>query len=109
MAETEHISECLGKIRRFARNHGVHVWLVAHPQKPYRIKGKYPVPTPYDISGSAHFRNKADNCLTVWRDENEPDKPVKLFVQKIRFREVGKIGVIDLRWNHLNGRYEERG
>ena len=109
MAETEHISECLGKIRRFARNHGVHVWLVAHPQKLYRIKGKYPVPTPYDISGSAHFRNKADNCLTVWRDENEPDKPVKLFVQKIRFREVGKIGVIDLRWNHLNGRYEERG
>ena len=108
MAETEHISECLGKIRRFARNHGVHVWLVAHPQKLYRQKGKYPVPTPYDISGSAHWRNKADNCLTIWRNENDPDSLVKLYVQKIRFREVGKVGAVDLRWNKLNGRYERR-
>jgi hypothetical protein len=42
-----------------------------------------PVPTPYDISGSAHWRNKADNCLTLWRDEKEPDRPVQLHVQKI--------------------------
>ena len=67
----------------------------------------YPVPTPYDISGSAHWRNKADNCLTIWRDENEPDAPVKVFVQKIRFREVGKVGLIELHWNVVNGRYED--
>lgn len=106
--ETEYISISLGQIRRFARAHGVHVLLVAHPQKLYRRDdGSYPVPTPYDISGSSHFRNKADNCLTVWRDENEPDSPVRLYVQKIRFREVGKIGEVELRWNSINGRYEE--
>lgn len=106
--ETEYISASLGQIRRFARNFGVHVWLVAHPQKLYRRDdGTYPVPTPYDISGSAHWRNKADNCLAVWRDENEPHAPVKVYVQKIRFREVGKIGVVELRWNSLNGRYED--
>lgn len=106
--ETDYISVSLGQIRRFARNHGVHVWVVAHPQKLYRREdGSYPVPTPYDISGSAHWRNKADNCLTVWRDENEPDSPVKIYVQKIRFREVGRIGVAELHWNTVNGRYED--
>jgi twinkle protein len=106
--ETEYISTSLGQIRRFARNHGVHVWVVAHPQKLYRREdGSYPVPTPYDISGSAHWRNKADNCVTVWRDENEPGSPVKIYVQKIRFREVGTIGVAELHWNPINGRYED--
>jgi len=108
LSETEYISTSLGQIRRFARNFGVHVWLVAHPQKLYRRDdGSYPVPTPYDISGSAHWRNKADNCLTVWRDENEAETPVKVFVQKIRFREVGMIGVVELHWNPVNGRYED--
>lgn len=107
-SETEYISIALGQIRRFARTHGVHVWLVAHPQKLYRREdGSYPVPTPYDISGSAHWRNKADNCLTVWRDVDDPDQPVKLYVQKIRFREVGKVGVVDLQFDRLTGRYKD--
>ncbi|WHZ17395.1 MAG: hypothetical protein OJF52_004247 [Nitrospira sp.] len=106
--ETEYISTSLTQIRRFARTYGVHVWLVAHPQKLYRRDdGSYPVPTPYDISGSAHWRNKADNCLAVWRDENDPDEPVHLYVQKVRFREVGKIGLVPLRWSSVNGRYAE--
>jgi twinkle protein len=86
----------------------VHVWVVAHPQKLYRKDdGSYPVPTPYDISGSAHWRNKADNCVTVWRDERDPDSPVQIHVQKIRFREVGSPGMADLRFNRLNGRYTD--
>ncbi len=108
-SETEHISTALGQIRRFARTHDVHVWVVAHPQKLYRRDdGSYPVPTPYDISGSAHWRNKADNCLTVWRDVEDPDSPVKLYIQKIRFREIGKVGMVDLYFNKINGRYEEK-
>src|SRR5262249_11490147 len=60
MNETEYVSRCLTKIRRFARAHEVHVFLVAHPTKLQRQKGAdgneagtYPVPTPYDVSGSA--------------------------------------------------------
>ena len=108
LTETEYISECLGKLRRFARSHQLHIWLVAHPMKLRRREDEtYPVPTPYDISGSAHWRNKADNCLCVWRDEQNPQDPVKLYVQKIRFREVGKVGVVDLQFNPVNGRYVE--
>ena len=110
VSETEHVSIYLGKLRRFARNNKVHVWVVAHPQKLYRnADGSYPVPTPYEISGSAHFRNKADNCLTVWRDEQEYNRDVKIFVQKIRFKEIGKTGEVTLQYNSVNGKYKDTG
>jgi twinkle protein len=111
LTETEYISQSLSKVRRFARNHGVHVWIVAHPLKLRRREdGSYPVPTPYDISGSAHWRNKADNCLTVYREEmseedSEEKYVVQLHIQKIRFKQNGKIGAVELKWNPINGRY----
>jgi twinkle protein len=54
--ETEYISHALSKIRRFARHHGVHVWVIAHPTKLRKAEkgeyeGQYPPPTPYDING----------------------------------------------------------
>ena len=104
--ETEYIGATLSAIKRWARKWQVHVWLVAHPQKLFRREdGTYPVPTPWDINGSANFRNKADNCLTVWRDEDMPELPVKLYVQKIRFKHIGLIGVVDLHWDRVTGRY----
>jgi len=104
--ETEYISECLTKTRRFARSYKVHVWLIAHPVKLQRCKdGKYPIPSPYDISGSAHFRNKADNCLCVWRDLLDEGSRVQVHVQKIRFKEVGKVGKAELDYEIKSGRY----
>lgn len=44
----------------------VHVWLVAHPKQLSAWKGA--APTLYDISGSAHFNNKADVGMVVHRD-----------------------------------------
>lgn len=105
MTETEYVSVCLGKVRRFARGYGVHVWIVAHPQKLRKeADGNYPIPTPYDISGSAHWRNKADNCITVWRNFNGGNN-VDIFVQKIRFRENGKIGTFSLKYDKPTGCY----
>lgn len=103
--ETEYISSVLTKLRQFARNYDVHVWLVAHPAKLYKDKdGKYPVPTPYDISGSAHYRNKADNAITVWRNVGHDDQTVAdVHVQKIRFKEVGKVGLCSLRFDPVAG------
>src|SRR5690606_37298453 len=68
MTETEYVSQCLTKIRNFGRTHRVAIWLVAHPTKMRRDdEGDVPVPTPYDISGSANFFNKADACFAVHR------------------------------------------
>jgi len=56
------------QIKRFAQLHGVHVWLVAHPKQLQQWKGD--APGLYDISGSAHFNNKADVGLVVHRNFN---------------------------------------
>ena len=106
LSETEYISKCLSKIRYFARTYQVHVWLIAHPTKLLkRLDGSYPVPTPYDISGSAHFRNKADCCLTVWRDLATASNETKIYIQKIRFHEAGKIGDVTLNYNPITQSY----
>jgi len=104
-SETEFISESLGQIRRFARFNKVHVWIVAHPTKLKRKDdGTYPVPRLYDISGSAAFYNKADNGICIHR--KDPRKPeVDVHVQKIRFKEVGKLGKAQLGFIADNGTY----
>jgi len=105
--ETEYISESLSKIRRFARQYDIHIWLVAHPTKLYRGKdGKYPVPTMYDISGSAHFRNKTDAGICVWRDLDNDSDNVEIHVQKTRFMDIGKPGMITLKYDKFSGRFK---
>jgi twinkle protein len=99
ITETIYIGQMLRRVRQFARRHSVHVWVVAHPQKIYRQDGKYPVPTLYDISGSANWRNKADNGLVIWRDFENKFAPVEVHVQKIRFRQIGRIGLAKLSYH----------
>lgn len=107
--ETEYISQALSKIRRFAREHQVHVWLIAHPTKLKKENGKYPVPTLYDISGSAHWINKADFGLTVWRDVLAEGSPVQIHIQKVRFKSNGAPGLVELQYDRNTGRYSEPG
>jgi twinkle protein len=108
VSETDYISQALTKIRTFARRNQVHVWLVAHPTKLRKNEttGVYPVPTPYDVSGSAHWRNKADNCITVYRDVAKHGSPVQVHVQKVRKKTNGKVGMIEFDYDHICGRYE---
>lgn len=106
MTETDYISIALAKIRRFARTYKVHVWVIAHPTKMMKDKdGKYMCPTPYDIAGSANFRNKADNCIAVYRNLADDAKAVEIHIQKVRFREIGKVGRADLYYQINSGRY----
>lgn len=109
MNETEYVSLCLTRMRHFARTYDMHLWLVAHPTKLNKdIKtGKYPVPTLYDISGSAHFRNKADMGFSVWRDELDMNSPSEVYIQKVRFRECGRVGKVDLYFDPISGRFNE--
>jgi len=106
--ETSHIAQCLTKIRQFARNHAVHVWIVAHPAKMQRENGKTPAPNLYDISGSASFFNKADIGIVIHRPEPKSainGSAVDIIVEKVRFRAVGKQGTLRMKFNNINGRY----
>ena len=59
-------------IADFAKRHGVHVHLVAHPRKgsdESREPGKM------DVAGSSKITDGADNVLSVWSAKNDPDSP----------------------------------
>ncbi|MCP4762009.1 MAG: toprim domain-containing protein [archaeon] len=109
MTETQYISKQLGKLRRFGRLNKVHIFIVAHPQKLHKnSKGKYDAPDMYSIAGGAHFRNKADNGICVHRlYEEEKKDHVQIIIQKIRFKDIGKIGMTTLRYEYATGIYRD--
>jgi twinkle protein len=97
----------LSKCQRFARKNAVFVCIVAHPIKlPKETDGTYRCPTPYDISDSANFRNRPDICLAVHRPNMIRDY-IELHIQKMRFREVGKLGKVRLDYARETGRFFE--
>ena len=104
-SETQYISEFLEKLRSFARRKQVLVILAAHPVKMKKdpISGKYPVPTMYDISGSAAFFNKADFGLAIERDRAQG--VTRVHVQKVKFRHLGQPGVASFQYNTHCGRF----
>lgn len=108
MNETDYVSFVLSEVTKLCRSTGAHIWLVVHPAKIPRNKdGTRPVPTPYDISGSAHWYNKADNIITVHRDQVEQGQNVEIHVQKVRFKHIGHPGVAVLKHDKVTGRYFE--
>lgn len=105
---TEYVSDTLTQVIERVREYNFHLWLVAHPAKMQRLRdGMYPIPTPRDISDSAHFWNKADACITVHRDQVEGSQDVEIHVQKVRFKHVGHIGLATLKYDRITGRYFE--
>jgi twinkle protein len=109
--ETEYVGESLRQVRQFAKAHQVHVWIVAHPQKLQKDpkSGQYPVAGPYEISGSANWHNKPDVCISVWRKRGPDvsDGMVDIHVQKVRSKYVGRLGMAQLKWSALTGRYSD--
>ena len=69
--------------------------------------GTYKVPTPYDISGSSDFFNKAYNCLTVYRKLGERtaygSDLCEVYVQKVKRRENGSQGSFSIAPNFKDG------
>jgi twinkle protein len=56
MSQTEYVGFAIKQLKRFARKYRVHMIVAAHPAKMMRGKdGKYPAPSLYDISDSAHW------------------------------------------------------
>ena len=105
--ETQYISRFLDDLTMFSKIYNVLVILVAHPKKMQRGE----IPTLYDISGSANFYNKTDYGFTVHRDRGDDgamNNDVEVHWQKIKFKHLGGQGVSLLRYNYVNGRFEDR-
>jgi twinkle protein len=111
LAEHEYIKRTLTLLRRWARDREIALFIVAHPKNLNKgDDGNYPVPTPYDISGGAVWRNSADACLSVYRQyftggEANKTGEVSLYVQKIRERMSGELGKAQMFWSGKTGSY----
>jgi len=106
-SETREIGEALLRLRRFARRYNMFLYILAHPHKMLKPHGatKYDVPTLYNISDSAHWYNMADNGLCIYREDMEKDE-IAVYIQKIKYKAHGKIGVVNLRYIKHSGRFE---
>ena len=104
-SETQYIGEFLEKLRSFARRRQVLVILAAHPTKMKRdpLTKQFPVPTMYDISGSAAFFNKADFGIAIERDRTRG--VTRVHVQKVKFRHLGQPGIASFQYNTCCGRF----
>ena len=108
MSETMYINACLTRLRNYGRKHKILIVIVAHPTKLKKNEdGSYPVATPYDIAGSAAWRNKGDVIISVWRDYALNDGVVQAHVQKIRNKMLGKLGDVELNWLWSTGFFGE--
>lgn len=107
--ETEYIQKFLKRLKKWSSARGCNVILVAHPEKLRRQQdGKTPIPTGYDISGSAHWYNAADFGITVHRPSVDGPE-VEIWVWKVRHKVHGKKGYAVLKWDRLSGRYSDPG
>ncbi len=111
----EQINIVLTKLTHFAQANNVLVYLVAHPTKMKKDEsGVYDVPTLYDVSGSADFRNQTHCGYSIYRTfgENTEDQKTSFYNMKTKFNFQGEIGAsVDFKYCAINGRYyvEEHG
>lgn len=110
-AQKDHsyVGAMLSQITQFVQQTNTHLFLIAHPRK-MEVNGEaYKVPTPYDISGSSDFFNKAYNCLTIYRKLGEITKfgtdAVEVHVQKVKRKENGQQGSFMIAPDFNNGGY----
>lgn len=111
-SETQYISRFLDQIIQFAKFNNVLIFLVAHPKKMSKVDGKIDVPSLYDISGSANFYNKTDYGITVHRktsSDNVMLNEVNVYFQKIKYKHLGKQGIISLEYDYEIGRFNQSG
>lgn len=109
LREDQYISIALSKLRWLARNADIHIFVVAHPAKYIRQNGQpKPIITLNEVKGASEWFAKADNGLSVWRDETDTTGATDVHIQKIRFREVGRAGgAVRLYYDRVSGRYTD--
>lgn len=110
----EEINNVLTKLTHFAQSNNVAIILVAHPTKMKKNEktGLYEVPTLYDVSGSADFRNQTHNGFTVYRHfpNDTCDGYTEVYNMKTKFNFQGEIGgKCEFNYCLVNGRYYEKG
>lgn len=100
----DYIGRSIVAMKRFARAHNVVVLVVAHPTKMVaRNDGSFPPPNLYDIADAAHWYNKCDHGIVVYR---KPNGGSQIHVIKSRFEEGGEPGMVEMAFNRVTHRFD---
>jgi twinkle protein len=103
--ESEYVGRAIRLLKRFGRDYGCAVWVVAHPRKP-ASDGAPRRPSLLDLAGSANFANKADYGIIFHRPDLENDL-VDVVVTKKRMGLPGAMGMVTLRWHPSTSSYSK--
>lgn len=106
MSLTEYTGFAIKEFKRLARKYNIHLVVAAHPAKMRAEGGAYDPPTLYDISDSAHWANKADVGISVFRPDMKINE-TEIHVKKVRYQpHVGMPGIIKTHFITDCRRYE---
>lgn len=96
LSTTEYVGECIVKLKRLADRLGLILIVTHHVTKPQDVKR---APSRYDLADSAHWANKADHVLLVWKP-HEDENRTQLEVEKSKDHDtMGRPGRV---WVSLN-------
>lgn len=104
-SETEYTGRAIRLLKRLAKVHRVLVIVVAHPSKP--SKGDTGPVNLYHINGSAHFANKADYGVVIYREDVENIHTKVIFAKIKRHGAMGYVGEIDTKFDIRTRRFNE--
>lgn len=103
-----YISDMIRKINKFCRPRQIVPVVVAHPSKMTKDEaGNYHVPRAYDINGGAMWFNKSSYILSVHRT-NPTVNEVTVYVQKVKYKTMGKIGAATFDYDYQSGRLKDK-
>lgn len=105
LTSTEYTGLALRALKRFARKHQIHLIVVAHPKMLRRDQqGEYPFPSLYDIADSAHWYNRPEVGIVVWRGK---DERTIVRIAKARYHdEIGVPGEVVVRYVREQSTFE---
>jgi len=110
------INTCLTELTSFAQRNNVVIFLVAHPTKMQKNEntGAYNIPSLYDVSGSADFRNQTHDGFTIYRNFGDSQQGTEdstdFYNMKTKFSFQGEInGLVKFKYHLPSGRYYAAG
>jgi hypothetical protein len=89
---------------QIAEDNDLHLHTIIHPKLTEKVNGKRVPPGPYDLKGGSEWFNSGKCMITVHR-EDLSDNQCEIYFNKIKPRSIGKIGMINLRFDINKFRY----
>ena len=89
---------------QIAEDNDLHLHTIIHPKLTEKVNGKRVPPGPYDLKGGSEWFNSGKCMITVHR-EDLSDNQCEVYFNKIKPRSIGKIGMINLRFDLNKFRY----